>query len=97
MKKITANDAKTIQLNDGQAVTIYAIKRDTNGNPRAVVHFTELGLELEDFGNVKGLGRKYTGKDFGGGYVFQSYDAATTLHYMLQIVKEYKAAKAANA
>jgi len=65
------------------------IKNDVNGNPRYVVHFLEFipeGKDCQDFGGITNAyklackaankigGRKYTGKDFGGGIVFQSYN-----------------------
>lgn len=92
--KITQDDARTFTLNNGKEVTVYRINRDVNGNPRAVVHFTQLGLE--NFDSVKGL-TKYRGKAFGGGYVFQAYDIRTSLHYMQETVKAHNAAQAANA
>lgn len=56
-------------------ITIYPVDNDHYGNPRYVVHFLSLGLP-DYITNIKtrkaGLA-KYRGKQFGGGYVFQSY------------------------
>lgn len=61
----------------------YRVNNDSNGNPRYVTHYLaflrddELGMD--DYYTAKkranDLGfRVYTGKDFGGGFVIQSYN-----------------------
>lgn len=62
------------------------VNNDTNGNPRYVVHFLDFlkdedkELNFEESYNLaykraKEIGgKKYKGKDFGGGFVFQSYN-----------------------
>lgn len=64
------------------------VKNDTNGNPRYVCHFLILNTqeELEAVGGLMSKyqlackrankigGKKYTGKSYGGGIVFQSYN-----------------------
>lgn len=80
-------DEKTVTI-EGNEITAYKVKHDTNGNPRWVVHFLDL-LSFDDVLNSdldlsakfeKALakartvgGEKYRAKWFGGGIVFQSY------------------------
>lgn len=72
-------NTETIYTNGGRSFTFYRIDNDTNGNPRYVVHFLTLGIELADYGKrtpkIKRSGLAvYRAKWFGGGYVFQSYN-----------------------
>lgn len=53
---------------------------DTNGNPRYVIAFYRLGFSASPTGYLDALalarpfgGKRYRGKDFGGGIVFTSY------------------------
>ena len=59
------------------------VNNDINGNPRYVIHFfefldvSELTVDNYELAHkrAKTLGGKiYRGKDFGGGFVFQSYN-----------------------
>ncbi|WNO30078.1 hypothetical protein [Oceanotoga phage vB_OteS-UFV02] len=62
------------------------ITNDVNGNPRYVVHYLSLGLtEYED---LKPLLKKYRGKDFGGGYVFVSYEPADFLKWIKKEIQK---------
>lgn len=63
-------------------ITFHAVKRDKNGNPRAVVHFMDFLNPIEQsLGNynlaakrAKAIGFSvYRGKDFGGSFVNQSW------------------------
>ena len=56
-------------------ITIYSVNNDYYGNPRYVVHFLSLGLSdyITNNKTRKAGLTKYRGKQFGGGYVFQSY------------------------
>ena len=56
-------------------ITIYSVDNDFCGNPRYVVHFLSLGLPdyITNNKTRKAGLIKYRGKQFGGGYVFQSY------------------------
>lgn len=65
-------------------ITFHAVKRDTNGNPRAVVHFMDflnpIEQSLENYNlaakRAKAIGFSvYRGKDFGGCFVHQSWCA----------------------
>jgi len=72
---------------NSQDVELIRINRDVNGNPRYVTHFLNLLSDKEQdtfthLAYIKAVnkarsigGKKYRGKEFGGGIVFQSYDA----------------------
>lgn len=65
---------ETVKTKSGKIYEFTRIKNDVNGNPRYLVSWLALGLSgyndgLSQFGLYK-----YRGKDFGGGYVFQSYN-----------------------
>ena len=74
----------------GQEIETFRIDNDTNGNPRYVVHFIDLGIKLKDYDKINKLYgfKKYTAKWFGGGIVFQSYNIQDTLNFALDKVKE---------
>ena len=74
---------ETVKLN-GKSVQVKRVVNDVNGNPRYVVHYLAIS---RDYGEALAKsrligGRKYMGKDFGGGIVFQSY----SLEYDLKSV-----------
>ena len=75
-----------------EEIEVFRIKNDSNGNPRYVVDFYDLGIGLWDYDNINKLYgfNKYRAKWFGGGVVFQSYNIEDTLHYALNKVKEVK-------
>jgi hypothetical protein len=82
---------KELQVHvNNDEITVYDVGHDVNGNPRFVVHFLPLGIELKDYGRIPGL-RKYRAKWFGGGYVFQSYNVKNDLEWMIDHVKKYYA------
>ena len=74
----------------GKEIEVFRIPNDTNGNPRYVVHFRDLGIGLWDYDNINKLYgfNKYRAKWFGGGAVFQSYNIKDTLNFALDKVKE---------
>lgn len=76
MKKLNIKESDFTQVN-----------RDSNGNPRYVIHFMEFLTEEEKCVTNYNLackrankvgGKKYRGSDFGGGVVFQVYDLRFT-------------------
>lgn len=85
-KKFKYEEIVTVQGNDIQA---FRIENDNNGNPRYVVHFSDLGISLWDYDDINKLYgfKKYTAKWFGGGVVFQSYNIQDTLEYACSQVK----------
>jgi len=76
------------ELVKGKEIEWYRINCDLYGNPRYVIHFSSLGIELEDYGKIKGL-KKYRAKWFGGGYVFTSYEIKDDILYALKMVEQY--------
>ena len=74
----------------GKEIEVFRIPNDTNGNPRYVVHFRDLGIGLWDYDNINKLYgfNKYRAKWFGGGVVFQSYNIKDTLNFALDKVEE---------
>lgn len=73
-----------------QGIDVYRVDNDVNGNPRYVVHFLALGLDSAKPTNKTreaGLS-KYRGKDFGGGFVFQSYNVDQDLDYILESLED---------
>ena len=84
---------KEITTVQGKEIEVFRIPNDTNGNPRYVVHFRDLGIGLWDYDNINKLYgfNKYRSKWFGGGVVFQSYNIEDTLNYALDKVEEVNA------
>jgi hypothetical protein len=74
----------TVKLNNGKDVDVFRTTNDNNGNPRYIVHFLSLGLaNYEQTTKTKKAGLKlYTKKDFGGGFVFQSYNLKESLNFI---------------
>lgn len=92
MKKETVN-----------GITFYHANNDVNGNPRCIVHWVDLITDTEksrgltvDIGyklackraNKLG-GRKYMGKDFGGGVIFNncSIDSEADMEWLANRIK----------
>ena len=83
---------ETVKVQEKE-ITAFRIPNDTNGNPRYVVHFRDLGIGLWDYDNINKLYgfNKYRTKWFGSGVVFQSYNIEDTLNYALDKVEEVNA------
>jgi hypothetical protein len=77
------------------------VNNDVNGNPRYVVHFSKLltVTELKAYEpnisysiaveRAKDIGgKRYRGKDFGGGIVFQSYSTPELEGFIKQAVRD---------
>lgn len=74
---------KTVSKETVSGIDFFRIDNDVNGNPRYVVHYLSIPIGesvpvLRQYDEAlkkarKIGGRKYTGKWFGGGIVFQSY------------------------
>ena len=72
-----------------QGITVYKINNDFNGNPRYLVSWMALGLDSykpTKLTRKAGLS-KYRGKQFSGGFVFQSYNIDETMKYILKTLK----------
>lgn len=92
----------------GNEVTVDRINNDVNGNPRYVLHFTnvshelkvQLGETVKDFDmyvmSLAAAGRgfkKYHNKQYGGGICFQSYNVQSDLDYLESNVQAFIAKK----
>lgn len=86
---------KEITTVKNERIKVFRIKNDVNGNPRYVVHFSDLGIKLSDYDNINKLYgfKKYRAGWFGGGVVFQSYNIEDTLNFALDKVKEIEAVR----
>ena len=91
-KNYRYTETHTVQ---GKEIEVFRIQNDNNGNPRYVVHFSDLGVSLWDYDSINKLYgfNKYRAKWFGGGVVFQSYNIAETLEWAVETVKEKEAVK----
>lgn len=80
---------ETVAVN-GNEIEAFRIDNDNNGNPRYVVHFSDLGVSLWDYDSINKLYgfNKYRAKWFGGGVVFQSYNIEETLKWAVEKVQE---------
>jgi hypothetical protein len=68
-------------------IQLTKIKRDSNGNPRYVVHFLSIANSYPKavkLANKIG-GRKYHTKGYGGGIVFQSFNTKDLKKAILKI------------
>lgn len=67
-------------------VPFWRVKNDVNGNPRYVVHFLNFAPDYETAkkrANSVGF-RVYRGRDFGGGFVGQSYSLPETARAIIE-------------
>lgn len=65
------------------------VNHGANGSPRYVVHFMDLGLsEYKATNKTRSAGLSiYRGQDFGGGFVFQSYNVEYDLKRIISRLK----------
>ena len=75
----------TIKVN-GTDVEYVGINNDVNGNPRYIIHFLYIADTYTEALNIsrKIGGKKYRGKDFGGGIVIKSYNLHTDLEHIIK-------------
>lgn len=83
---------KYIETVGKEEIQAFRIENDNNGNPRYVVHFSDLGISLWDYDDINKLYgfKKYTAKWFGGGVVFQSYNIEETINWAIDTVEAGK-------
>ena len=65
----------------------YRVNNDINGNPRYVIHFLAFNSDYDTarkLANSIGF-RVYRGKEFGGGFVGQSYNLESTAWDIISI------------
>ena len=72
---------------DGEEYSVYPINNDVNGNARYVIHYLAFDIDNHDAVSKYGF-RKYRGKAFGGGIVFQAVNLQDKVEYMVNHVKE---------
>ena len=79
---------ETYKIN-GNDIQVTRIDNDINGNPRFVVHYLSLGLqEYESTKQTRAVGlRRYKAKQYGGGFVFSSYNMR---HDLTRIINKLK-------
>ena len=75
----------TIKVN-GVDVEYVRVNNDVNGNPRYIIHFLDVADTYNEALNIsrKIGGKKYRGKDFGGGIIIQSYSLHTDLEHIIK-------------
>ena len=81
---------------NGNACKVYRIKNDINGNGRYVVHFTTLGIKLDDFlsrgkkdRRAASVGLKiYRGRGLSCGYMLTSCNLENDLNYMYNMINK---------
>ena len=81
---------ETVFIN-GEKIDVYGAKNDMYGNPRYIVHYLALGLDdYESTKQTRSAGlKKYRGKDFGGGFVFQSYNVQASMEKIMQKLSDF--------
>ena len=68
------------------------VNNDVNGNPRYVLHFLAFSndyAEAHRLANRAGF-KVYRGKDYGGGFVTQSYSLEDTARFVLEVIEGAK-------
>ena len=77
----------TITAQHGSEYLFYKTSRDVSGNPRYIVSFMALGMlkyRSTKLTRLAGL-RKYSGKQFGGGFVFTSHNLQIEANHFEQM------------
>lgn len=67
----------------------YRAKNDVNGNPRYILHWLAFGetySEAYTIARAAGF-KEYRGKDFGGGFITQSYSLPETIGFIERTIK----------
>lgn len=67
----------------GQEILATRVNNDVNGNPRWVVHFSDLGLSLQEYQSTN-IFTKYRANWFTGGYIFQAHNIQHTLEHAME-------------
>lgn len=72
----------------GSPINFWRTSNDVNGNPRYIVHYLFIARDYDTAHKIAKScgGRKYTGRAFGGGFVFQSY----SLDHLAQYIEKAK-------
>tara|TARA_R100001129_G_C5303469_1_gene243142 strand:- start:1365 stop:1628 length:264 start_codon:yes stop_codon:yes gene_type:complete len=83
LNKAYLNDELTEEL----GYDLFKVNNDVNGNPRYVIHFLAFANTYDEAHAIaKSIGfQKYRGKDFGGGFVSQSYSVRGTAQDIIRV------------
>ena len=75
------------KIEDALGYDLYRVKNDVYGNPRYVIHWLAFGKDYDTAKKVaNSIGfRVYRGKDFGGGFVCQSYNVENTAERIIEV------------
>ena len=75
---------------DALGYDLYRVLNDVNGNPRYVIHWCAFANEYDQAKKIaNSLGfRVYRSKDFGGGFVCQSYNVEDTAERIIDSRKD---------
>ena len=75
------------KIEDALGYDLYGVKNDVYGNPRYVIHWLAFGKDYDTAKKVaNSIGfRVYRGKDFGGGFVCQSYNVENTAERIIEV------------
>ena len=76
-----------ITFNDRE---FYRAKNDVNGNPRYILHwmaFARTYSEAYTIARAAGF-KEYRGKDFGGGFITQSYSLQETVNFIERVISQ---------
>lgn len=77
-----------IKIN-GKTYTVYRIRNSSNGNPRYLISWMELGLN--SYSSTKKTRQagivKYIGKKFVGCFLFESYSLEEDLKFIIETIK----------
>jgi hypothetical protein len=80
--------ATTVTI-DNRDYTVYRVNNDYCGNPRYVISWMELDLpRYYSTKKTRAAGLQiYRGNEFGGGFVFQSYNVKHSLTFIVSTLK----------
>jgi hypothetical protein len=77
-----------ITFNDRE---FYRANNDVNGNPRYILHwlaFASTYSEAYTIARAAGF-KEYRGKDFGGGFITQSYSLQETVNFIERVIAQH--------
>ena len=75
------------ELSSELGYDLFRVNNDVNGNPRYVIHFLAFANTYDEAHAIaKSVGfQKYRGKNFGGGFVCQSYNVENTAEKIIKV------------
>lgn len=80
---------QTITTKNGNQYECTRVNNDINGNPRYVIHFLTIQNDYQSNELTKKAGlKRFHNKQYGGGYVFQSYNIQANCERFDEIFKK---------